>query len=527
MKHKVVLVAIAALALFGLTAVASAARGAHYHRLAAHNRAAHRAAARRRAEGMMPGSLAVQAPDTPAPAGDTSAPDCTTPAPVHVYRVYHCYGMQDIRNAYGVNSIPNQGEGQTIVLVDAYGSPTAAHDINFFAQTMGGPTPNFTEVYPQGQPPYTSTNSQGLSGPSAAANWSGEATLDIEWAYAIAPKAHIVLLGVPPAETEGVQGFPGLFDAISQQIDANPPGTIFSMSFGVTEQTFGGAAASQVAKFDSVFQKGIAHGDTFFASSGDNGTSGTAKQHKETTTYSYPTVGWPASSPYVTAAGGTQLQYGWTWNPTSDTPFLTDGSANPLYFAATNDASNRNVVWNESFLPAATGGGPSAIYGRPAWQGGVDTGAGDHRLVPDIAWNAAVNGGVLVYITAFPTYQRSGWHVYGGTSAASPQLAALTSLANEQRRLAGKAPLGNIDPLIYGNPGWFTDVPPTTEGTAQSGQLINNQLFSYNADGSVSPGPIAGWPVVGTSNTPPGVYDMTTGFGTPNAPAYVGGLAGS
>src|SRR5438309_11886219 len=42
--------------------------------------------------------------------------------------------------------------------------------------------------------------------------------------------------------------------------------------------------------------------------------------------------------------------------------------------------------------------------------------------LPIFAWNASVNGGVLVYITAFPSYQRSGWHVYGGTSAASPQL---------------------------------------------------------------------------------------------------------
>lgn len=514
MKHKMVLVAIAALSLFGLTAAASA-RGAHHQKVTAHHRAAQHAAARRRAEGIMPGSLAVQAPDTPAPAGSTAAPDCTTPAPVHVYPVYHCYGMQDIRSAYGVSQITDQGEGQTIVLVDAYGSPTAAHDLNYFAQTMGGPTPNFTEVYPQGQPSYNSTNSQGMSGPSAAANWSGEATLDIEWAYAIAPRAHIVLIGVPPAETEGVQGLPNLFKAISQEIAANPPGTIFSMSFGVTEQTFGGAAAGQVAKFDAVFQNGIAKGDTFFASSGDNGSTGTSKQHKDTTSYSFPTVGWPASSPYVTSAGGTQLQYGWTWDPTSDTPFLADGSANPAYFAATNDGSNRNVVWNESFLPAASGGGPSAIYGRPQWQSGVDPSAGDHRLVPDIAWNAAVNGGVLVYITAFPTYQRSGWHVYGGTSAASPQLAALTSLAEE----AKGAPLGNINAQIYANPSWFTDVVPTTEGTAQSGQLINNQLFAYNADGSVSPGPVPGWPTTAG-------YDETTGFGTPNAPAYVNGLAG-
>jgi subtilase family serine protease len=474
-------------------------------------------------------SAAIQAPESPMSGTDLTTPACTSPDPVHTYAWYHCYTPSDIRDAYGVSLLGDPstgtgtlGQGQTIVLVDAYGSPTAANDLQFFHDKFfpNLPKPDFTAVYPQGNPPYSNTQSNGLSGPSAAANWTGEATLDIEWSYAIAPLAHIILIGVPPAETEGVQGLPNLFKAIRSEIAATPAGTVFSMSFGVTEQTFGGAAATQTAKFDAVFRQGIAKGDTFFASSGDNGSTGVSKQHKETATYSYPTDGWPASSPYVTSAGGTQLQYGWTWRPTSDTPFEPDGSLNPDYFNYdTTPGSNLNTVWNESWLPAASGGGPSAIYPRPSWQAGVDPTAGDHRLVPDIAWNAAVNGGVLVYITAYPSYQRSGWHVYGGTSAASPQLAALTALADQQRAAAvpAKAPLGNIDSLIYANPGWFNDVGPVTEGTAASGQLVNNQLWQFNADGSVSPGPVPGW------LTTPG-YDMTTGLGTPNAPAYVDGL---
>src|ERR1019366_4117605 len=103
----------------------------------------------------------------------------------------------------------------------------------------------------------------GRSGPCAAASCSGEATLDIEWAYSIAPLAHIVLLAVPPAETLGVQGFPNLFKAISGEITATPPGTVFSMSLAATEQTFGGAAAAQTARFDQVFQAGLAKHDNF------------------------------------------------------------------------------------------------------------------------------------------------------------------------------------------------------------------------------------------------------------------------
>jgi subtilase family serine protease len=391
---------------------------------------------------------AYLAPDSTTGSAAAGDPACTYPdstvAHPHVQPFIHCYTAADIRSHYGVNGVSEKGDGQTIVLVDSYGSPTAAADLQKFHDTFfpSEPNPSFEAVFPNGAPDYKNdAKGNGQSGPSAAAGWAGEAELDVEWSYAIAPHAHIVLLAVPPAETEGVQGFPNLFKAISDQIDARPAGTVFSMSFGVTEQTFGGAAAGQTAKFDAVFQKGILKGDTFFASSGDSGSLGVAKQHRDTATYAFETDGWPASSPYVTSVGGTQLQDGWTWNPQSDIAFNADGSANMDYFGWT-DGGNQDVVWNESWLPAATGGGPSAIYPRPPWQSGVLAGAGDHRLVPDVAWNAAVNGGVLVYTSFFPNASRVGWHIYGGTSAGSPQVAGLTSLAAQR---AGHG-LGNIDP---------------------------------------------------------------------------------
>jgi subtilase family serine protease len=442
--------------------------------------------------------------------------------------VLHCNTPRDIRSAYGVDALGNVdtgagllGQGQTIVLVDSYGSPTAQQDLQTFHDTFfpNLPDPSFTQVFPNGPTDFGNANGNGQSGPVAAAGWSGEATLDIEWSYAIAPLAKIVLIAVPPAETEGVQGFPNLFKAISAQIDANPGGTVFSMSFGITEQTFGGAAAVQAGKFDAVFQKGIAKGDTFFASSGDSGTLGVAKQHRDSATYPYPTAGWPASSPYVTAVGGTQLQRNWRWNPQSDVPFLADGSYNLAYFGSLPATTPLNVVWNESWLPAATGGGPSAIYPRPDWQAGVLPAQGDHRLVPDLAWDAAVNGGVVVYISAYPSYNGpAGFYLYGGTSASSPQVAGLTALAAEQ---AGHG-LGNINPAIYANPSAFADVLPVHQGAASviSGELTTNRMFDYNGDGQpVTWDPVPGWPVL------PG-YDMTTGWGTPNAPAFVAALAG-
>src|SRR6185437_13736729 len=189
------------------------------------------------------------------------------------------YTPKAIRSAYGVDSVAplasgaaNYGQGQTIVLVDSYGSPTAAADLKHFHDTFfpSMPAPKFQEIYPLGNPQGKDCNGNGSqhSGTCAAAGWTGEATLDIEWAYSIAPEANIILLATPPAETLGVQGLPNLFKAISTEVTALPAGTVFSMSFGVTEQTFGGAAASQTAKFDAVFQQGLAKGDNFFTSSG-------------------------------------------------------------------------------------------------------------------------------------------------------------------------------------------------------------------------------------------------------------------
>jgi subtilase family serine protease len=438
----------------------------------------------------------------------------------------HCYIPSDIREAYGVDQLSEKGDGQTIVLVDSYGDPQAAAELQAFHDDFfpGEPDPNFDAVFPLGTPNYTTANpdADGLSGPASAAGWAVEAALDVQWAYAIAPHAHIVLLAVPPAETLGVQGFPNLFKAMSWAVDNYPAGTIFSMSFGVSEPTFGGAAAQQTARFDEVFTKGNAKGDSFFAASGDYGTTGASKQQKLSRPYPFPTAGWPDSSPYVTAVGGTQLQFGWTWNPQSDAAFTADGNFNADYFNWTA-GGNTDVVWNESWLPAASGGGPSAIYPRPDWQSSVASVIGsDARGNPDIAWNAAVNGAVLVNLQSFLPPDQQGYYLIGGTSAASPQVAALTSLLNQRRAASGDGPIGQLAPKLYGIGGAaFTDVAPVHQGAAGviSGDMDSNTLFDYNGDGNaVSVGSVPGWPTLDG-------WDMTTGFGTPWAPTFLSELA--
>jgi subtilase family serine protease len=453
---------------------------------------------------------------------------CARPAPDgRVSTTIHCYTPNDIRNHYGLDPLTpttNDGAGQTIVLVDSYGSPTAASDLAFFANTFNGPTPDFEAVFPGGKVDYSHAtgNGSGTSGPTAAEGWAGEANLDVQWAYAIAPKAHIVLVGTKPAETQGVQGMPNFMKAIDWAINKYPAGTVFSMSFGTDETAFaGGSAATQFAKFDQTFQRGLAKHDTFFASSGDEGSIGVTRAHHQTQTVDHAATSYPNTSPYVTSVGGTQLQSGWTWDPTQDKPFNDDGSRNALYWNWTPSGESE-AVWNESWAGIGTGGGLSSVYPRPSYQDPVAGVVGSHRGVPDLAWNAAVNGGVLVYRTYFPEIDGSAsFGVFGGTSAASPQAAAMTAIANQARAAAHKPGIGNLNEVIYSSSfdqgSAFLDIVARQYGTTPSGHLQNNRMWDTGADGFVTPDPVPGFP------TTTG-YDLTTGWGTPKAPAYVSAL---
>jgi hypothetical protein len=80
--------------------------------------------------------------------------------------------------------------------------------------------------------------------------------------------------------------------------------------------------------------------------------------------------------------------------------------------------SRTEAVWNEPFIQAATGGGSIVLVGAPGFQSGVAGVVNGHRGLPDVSWNAAVDGGVLVY-TSFGGV-RVGWRIVSGTSAASP-----------------------------------------------------------------------------------------------------------
>ena len=340
--------------------------------------------------------------------------------------------------------------------------------------------------------------------------WAVETSLDLQWAHAIAPDAKLVLIAANPAESTGVQGFPSLFKGIQYAID-HYPGAPISQSFGCAEQSFQSAADVQLAKYEKVYQQAAAARCTVLAAAGDWGTANFSKQGN---VYPSQTVLWPASSPSVTAVGGTWLQYGWEWNPAiTFSDFLaTSDFVSFLNFDST--PGRVEAVWREDWYEfvnggsgAATGGGLSAIFATPAWQSGLPSSLlQGRRGVPDVSWNAAIDGGVLVYFTPL-----ASWLFVGGTSASTPQIAGVVALANQLRAAGGKGPVGHLAPALYLLPSSdFNDIVPQTFGSgANAATVDNNQRYGFE---------IPGLPTTAG-------YDLTTGRGSPKAHGFAHDLA--
>ncbi len=451
------------------------------------------------------------------PTGGASLPtSCTNPdTHLKLSSFIHCYTPTDIFAAYGVDALHAEGttgKGQTIVIVDAYGSPTALSDLQHFSTTFGLPAPDLTIVHPTGTPAFNPAQ-HGIQ-----VGWAFETSLDLQWAHAIAPDAKLVLVASNPAETLGVQGFPSMF--IGEQFAiTHYPGSVISQSFAATEQSFHSAADEQVAKFDQVYQQAVANHVTVIGSSGDTGTANSigGQGTSPTELVPFPTVNWPSSDPLVTSAGGTWLQYGWKWNPTGTATdyFSCLNAGNPVntcratYLAFTTGAGRQaEAVWKEDWDAIATGGGKSVLFSRPNFQSSVSSVVGTQRGIPDVSWNSAVDGGVLVF-TSFPG-TRVGWHIVGGTSAASPQIAGLIALTNQLADDMGKSHVGYLNPLLYSLPASdFNDIVPLSFGSSPGQTLNSNAEFGTSIAGMST---TTGW-------------DLTTGFGSPKAFNFVHDLA--
>jgi subtilase family serine protease len=183
---------------------------------------------------------------------------------------FPCYSPQEIRKAYDVTPLLDKGytgKGQSIVIIDSFGSPTIQQDLKTFDAGYGLPDPpSFKILTPLG------TIQFNPSVPDMV-GWAAETTLDVEWAHAMAPDANIVLMTSPVDETQGVQGMPEFLYLEKYALNHNL-GKIVSQSWGTTENTLFTPGGRQILNQFNDFYKQATTGEnvTFFASSGDNGT---------------------------------------------------------------------------------------------------------------------------------------------------------------------------------------------------------------------------------------------------------------
>src|SRR5271157_2234680 len=181
-------------------------------------------------------------------------------SPKATYQAVSGYSPGQINHAYGIDGLSFTGTGETIAIIDAYGSPTIASDFHAFCNQFNLYwSPSLLTVVDQG----SGTDS----------GWALETSMDVEWAHAIAPGASILLVEAAS------NSFTDLFNAIDYA--TNNGAKVVSMSWGAGD--FAGEST-----YDGHFKSS---GVLYLASSGDNGSG----------------VIYPAASPYVTAVGGTHL----------------------------------------------------------------------------------------------------------------------------------------------------------------------------------------------------------------------------
>jgi subtilase family serine protease len=394
----------------------------------------------------------------------------------------NCYTPVQYRVAYDLNALYDgtavrgrdiTGAGETIVIADAYGSPTIASDLQTFDAQFGFPNPDLVIDQFGTIPPFDSSN-------PTQVGWAEETTLDVEYAHSIAPGAKIVLAETPVAEVEGTSGLPQLMNAEESLINQGVPDVI-SQSWGATENTFPGFSSGNYASLLNLryaYKDAFVHGVTVLAGSGDEGA--TNYESDAETLYPYRVSSWPDTDPLVTAVGGTQLNL--------------DQAGNKI---------TPDVVWNDGF--GASGGGTSAIFPRPLYQIGVAGTVGNHRGVPDISMTAAVNGGAWLYMSfagiETPGVSNPGWYIFGGTSEATPIFSGIVALADQ---VAGHR-LGLINPALY------------ALGALQQHGVPGTGIVSVTS-GNNSFGGVTGF------EAGPG-YNLATGWGTIDAAKFVPALA--
>jgi subtilase family serine protease len=435
------------------------------------------------------------------PVATTPTPDGTV-LPASPYEFAPCgYAGARLRGAYGVATAiasGNNGAGVTVAVIDAYASPTIVQDIETYSSLHGLPTTHglFRQIVAPGtfrRPQNPAQDPQG---------WSGEETLDIEAVHTMAPGASIVYVGAP-------NNYADLDSAMNHVVDRHLA-DIVTNSYGFSSEAL---PPGYIKPFNDTLIQAAAEGISVLFSSGDSGdeTLGIAGRT--------PTPDWPASSPWVTAVGGTSLGV---------------SQSNGRIFELGWQTTRSQLVsgaWGPRTYLYGSGGGTSHLFTQPAYQAGVvpDSmskryGGPAMRVVPDISAVGDPTTGMLVGQTQrFPdgTIKYSEYRV-GGTSLSSPLMAGMLALALQSRG----EPLGLANPALYAmaSTGAYYDITKT-DLAAYPGAVRSDYINSVNATNGYRY--TARWfdeDANLTIHVVPG-YDDVTGLGSPNGGPWLSGLS--
>jgi subtilase family serine protease len=386
------------------------------------------------------------------------------------------YTPAQIKGAYGIGNTYD-GAGQTVAVIDAYASPTILADVNQWSTNRGLPTMTngqLSQVVPPGifrRPQNPRQDPQG---------WYGEETLDIEAVHGMAPAAKIVYVGAP-------NNYQDLDAAMNFVVDRHLA-QIVTNSYGFHGENL---PPGFIIPFEQTLVQAAAEGIGVYFSSGDSGD--------ETSVLGSPSTDWPASSPWVTAVGGTSLGVS-----QANTRALETGWGTSTY--ACNQTT---LVCTRAAWLYGAGGGVSKHFAEPSYQTTFGLNVSG-RAVPDVAALGDPQTGFLVGQTqSFPGGPSYDEYRIGGTSLSSPIFAGLMALADQ----AAGSPHGFANPLFYAHPGAFYDV--LSVKTAVARRNFNN---SVDASAGVSDflrtfDDYSGSP---TQSTHAG-WDNVTGLGTPRA----------
>ncbi len=399
----------------------------------------------------------------------TPAPGCAaTTFPSSVSSDQGLFPNQ-ILTAYGIDALQAaglRGQGSHVAIVGE--APTPANDVNTYRDCFGFQGTALSIHNAASIRPILESSLDAMTVSMVAPNLSA---FDL-WVHSINEDA----------DDGDVQGFLELLQQPLQATEnsAHLPDVI-SVSYGVCESSVKPYSASRTL-VERQLAATASLGITTVVAAGDSGSSACAHgvpQSQLTSADMKQSASWPATSPWVLAVGGTNLAL------TPANTILSSG------------------VWNDTTYAfpfteiAGGGGGVSTFIKRPWWQPATPS-QSTYRTVPDVAAFADATPGYAIVCSSgvqeCPGSPSQTITFVGGTSAATPLVAGMIALWDQQARNTGGPRPGFVAPLLYtlrDTPGAFLDI---TEG--------NNIVFSSVTCCAAGPG-----------------FDLASGLGSPIAPA--------